>query len=410
MATNKWSAAGASNWSTAGNWSLGHKPAAGEDVVLDATSVFGCTLDEGSAISLASFTIANAYTGTFTMNAGRYIYSTGSVYFGTGCAVVADATSGVYWSGAAAVSLTTSGQTLGAVTHSGTGILTLQDALTASAAVYVGGPLAQNGKAMVCGGAFSSYKAASTYDAAVTVAGGVTFAIAAPVSAPTTLTMTATGTLTTMAGQVLNAVVVTGGTVTLGANLSCTSVNVSGACTFNSANKAITVTTGWYDNATTVNLGSSVLTLAGGATYLAILSVTRTTSGATIQHTGAANVIINIGTYTTTISRLILKAGQSYLFTASNNIATVSNRSPGDWDNMVWASTLLGGAWHVNAPAGAVTGLNVTDCHNVGAVIDASDGTCIDGGGNTGFLWPSPPLPPTGDGKALYARKLYEVG
>lgn len=387
MATNTWSAAGAGNWSTAGNWSLGHKPAAGEDVVLDATSVFACTLNESSVAFLASFTVANAYTGTFTMNAYCYLFSTGSVSFGTGCTVAAAATSVVSTSGAGTKFLTTNGAVLGALAHAaGAAGLTLQNALTLSGTLTVSSTFAQNGKTISCA-VLVSNTALATYDAAVTVAGSVSFVTAAPVSFPTTLTMTATGYLAVVAGSVLNAVVIDAGagTVTLSTALSCASVNVSSG-SFVSANKAITVTTGWYDNATAVNLGSSVLTLAGGATYVAILSGTRTTSGATIQHTGTSNVIVNIGTYTTTVSRLILKAKQSYLFTASNNIATISNHTAGDWDNMTWRSTFATGAYHISAPAGvAPTGLNVTDCHNVGAVIDASDGTCTDGGGNEGF-------------------------
>ena len=65
MATNTWSRAGSAGvWSTDADWSLGHKPAAGEDIVFDATSVQNCTVDEATA-ALGTFTIAAAYTGTY---------------------------------------------------------------------------------------------------------------------------------------------------------------------------------------------------------------------------------------------------------------------------------------------------------------------------------------------------------
>jgi hypothetical protein len=65
MATNTWSRVGSAGvWSTDADWSLGHKPQAGEDIVFDGTSVQNCTVDEATA-ALGTFTIAAAYTGTY---------------------------------------------------------------------------------------------------------------------------------------------------------------------------------------------------------------------------------------------------------------------------------------------------------------------------------------------------------
>ena len=83
MATNTWSAAAPGNWSTAGNWSLGHAPLAGEDVVYDsATSAQPCTVDVDPAANLASITTSVglgsiafgthtvSVTGNVSMNGG----------------------------------------------------------------------------------------------------------------------------------------------------------------------------------------------------------------------------------------------------------------------------------------------------------------------------------------------------
>jgi len=59
--TNDWIAAGAGNWSTAANWSQGHKPAAGEDITMGGTSDQNCVIDEATA-NLNSFDMTG-YTG-----------------------------------------------------------------------------------------------------------------------------------------------------------------------------------------------------------------------------------------------------------------------------------------------------------------------------------------------------------
>jgi len=70
MPTNKWSAADHGVWSAAGNWSLGHEPIAGEDIVFDATSIKNCTLDEDTQ-TLKSFSMAAGYSGT--VNVGEFV-------------------------------------------------------------------------------------------------------------------------------------------------------------------------------------------------------------------------------------------------------------------------------------------------------------------------------------------------
>jgi len=68
--TNTWIAPANGLWSTATNWSLGHKPAAGEDIVFDATSTFNCTVDESIAV-LASVSMNAGYTGTVNVTVNQ---------------------------------------------------------------------------------------------------------------------------------------------------------------------------------------------------------------------------------------------------------------------------------------------------------------------------------------------------
>ncbi len=56
---------GAGNWSADGNWSLGHAPLAGEDVVFDFRSIADCSGDSVND-NLGSLTLAAGYSGTVT--------------------------------------------------------------------------------------------------------------------------------------------------------------------------------------------------------------------------------------------------------------------------------------------------------------------------------------------------------
>jgi len=118
-------------------------------------------------------------------------------------------------------------------------------------------------------------------------------------------------------------------------------------------------------------------------------------TGMILQKTGSGTLNL-VGAGAVTISRLITDAATTTTWTNSVNVVTITNYTAGNWDNCTWKSNLLGTPFHIAAPAGVVvTGLNVTDCDNsAGTTIDASDGTCTDGGGNTGFLWSVPPVPP----------------
>jgi len=68
--TNTWQSVGDTNWSVDGNWSAGHAPVAGEEVVFDVTSSVDCTAAAGTvAQDLTSLTVTSDYTGTITFQA-----------------------------------------------------------------------------------------------------------------------------------------------------------------------------------------------------------------------------------------------------------------------------------------------------------------------------------------------------
>jgi len=64
MPTNTWIAAEAGNASVDGNWSLGHAPTTGEDVVFDGTSVNNCSWNVTA--SIGSLTLDTGYSGVVT--------------------------------------------------------------------------------------------------------------------------------------------------------------------------------------------------------------------------------------------------------------------------------------------------------------------------------------------------------
>ncbi len=89
---NTWAFGGINNlWSTAGNWDQGHKPAIGEDVVINQNGVNKCIMDENSADALVAFTILGGgefengsytiyFTASFTSNLGIYTKDTGTLH------------------------------------------------------------------------------------------------------------------------------------------------------------------------------------------------------------------------------------------------------------------------------------------------------------------------------------------
>lgn len=84
MAVKTWQPAADSSWSVDASWG-GTKPAAGDSVVFDATSVKNCTVDENPA-SLISVTIQVTYTGQIIMGTSSWTL-TGNWTWGANCTV-----------------------------------------------------------------------------------------------------------------------------------------------------------------------------------------------------------------------------------------------------------------------------------------------------------------------------------
>jgi len=158
MATNTLQASGVdNNWSTAGNWTLGRKPNATDDVVMNID--FDVTLDENTAalVSLSMINYAGTLSmgnnnidvqgnatlgGTITGNASNaQIFCGGNLFILSGTSldtdidIVMDGTTG-------SLSITSNVVTLGALTiddAAGDAIFAMQDALTCGAFVLTDG-------------------------------------------------------------------------------------------------------------------------------------------------------------------------------------------------------------------------------------------------------------------------------
>lgn len=398
MAINTWVAAGASTWNVAGNWSLGHAPLAGEDVVLDGTSVFNCTVNTITP-GLASFTVADTYTGTLAFNATAEVVSVGSIYLGTGCLYSLGANSCFTMNPSGAATLTTNGCVLVILKNSAVcaGSITLADPLTTSGAVSLNqSSFDQNGKAIASAALYVTppVGATATLDAAMTISGGVTFNARCTVTGALTITNTAT---------------LTGGGATLqdvtfnaaGKNLMSGSALIARTLTILAGDVfwfwPITLSGNAILGGATLNLSTSTITLTGNAVTLRISATTRTTSNATFVHSGTSATLDLANAGNTTIKKLDLLSGSTYTWAATANVLTISTPVAADFNGQTWRSGTPGTPYHFD-PSGAltVTGMNVTDCHNTNAAdIDATAASNTNGGGNDGWLFPAVPVPVT---------------
>ena len=83
MATRTWSPAADSSWSVDASWSGGTKPAAGDAVVFDATSVKNCSIDEDTA-ALLTFSVNSGYSGVITNAANCDVTTTSDITISAG--------------------------------------------------------------------------------------------------------------------------------------------------------------------------------------------------------------------------------------------------------------------------------------------------------------------------------------
>jgi len=172
MAVNVWSAAGAGNWSAGGNWSLGHAPQAGEDVLFDNTSVADCTNDVAAGAYLGSFTIADTYTGTFDLNS-KTMRCTGNVYLGTGCTLTGHGTAQFELKPTLASTLTTNGNSMPFFYSGGGANMSLVDDCTVIGignVTYNSGGLDLNGQTLTCA-SFSNRTANSVLNGDINCSG-----------------------------------------------------------------------------------------------------------------------------------------------------------------------------------------------------------------------------------------------
>lgn len=408
MATNTWAAAADGNWNLAGNWSLGHVPQAGEDVVFDGTSVKNCTMNTHIFASLGSFTVALAYTGVFT-DAFYQILATDISILGASaftCGAACGFTGNILFGAASNPTITNqwsitgnsstiqlNGKSLGHVMvnkTAGQGVTLLDGfACTGNFSISAGN-FDQGGFDIAIGGAATVQSTGTlVFDGDWSVGGSWMWG-AATAATIAGMTLTLTGSCWyTSNGKASPAIThnAAGQTLTLGDALSCVSLTIA-AGSINTQNKDITCAGDLIFGGTSLSLGTSTLTSTGNGATLRMTATTRDTAQATFVHTGSAATLDLAGGGATVIARLDLQAGATYTWAAGSDALIVLAVVAGDWNTQTWVSDTPGSEYTIAAPAGvSVSGLNVTDCHNVMYDIDASDGTCTNGGNNVGFLW-----------------------
>lgn len=89
---NLWEGDVDSNWSTAGNWSLGHVPTTNENAVFDASSP-NCTINSTVNVSTLTINLTSGYTGTVTQNSA---VTTANLYIAGGTYLAGNAGAGTY--------------------------------------------------------------------------------------------------------------------------------------------------------------------------------------------------------------------------------------------------------------------------------------------------------------------------
>jgi len=211
MAVNVWSAAGAGNWSAGGNWSLGHAPQAGEDVLFDNTSVQNCTVDVADFLTiLGDLTVADTYTGTVSAAAAKVFVVGGDVYLGTGVTWSWNTAATLRLKPVGAQTIETNGNgghTITGVAGAG-GSMQLVDALNMTTCNMTGFPWDQNGQDIIASGNLSITAAGCTWDGDISCSGMFVSLNSSNVTGSLTLSSTASITVSgsvTVARLILSA-------------------------------------------------------------------------------------------------------------------------------------------------------------------------------------------------------------
>ena len=330
------------NTSTA-NWSCGRVPTSSDDMVFDGgTSSQSCGLT--STITVSSVTFQNGYSKTvtgsasgltvtngWTMSSGIFVGAGGTITIGTSLSVsgTASFTAGTgvtqvggNFSNAAtfnanggnvklaststSATLTSGGASFAALTVSGSGTYTLQDALTTTGTVTVSaGTLTAGSRAVSIGGGLTINGGTFNASSGTTQVGGAFNSSGGTFNANGgTVTLTGTGALTAGASSFNALTINASGTYTLGSGLLVGSNLTITAGTLAGGTQAITVGGNWSSSGTFTSTGTT--TLSG------------TTSSGTITSGGSSFGALAIngsgGTYTlqdalATSSTLTLTAG-----------------------------------------------------------------------------------------------------
>lgn len=154
--TKTWQNGGVdNNWSTAGNWAEGSKPAAGDDVVMSAN--YNCVINEATA-NLKSFDMTGypaVLSGSSNITVVGASSATVNCIFANGASNTWSGTLNVNPASSGTINLTCGGSTTwNAVTQNGAGTVSLQDTMALAATkifTLTNGSFNSNGNAMNIG-------------------------------------------------------------------------------------------------------------------------------------------------------------------------------------------------------------------------------------------------------------------
>ena len=422
------------NTSTA-NWSCGHVPLSTDDMVFDGgSSSQSCGLT--STITVNSVTFQNGYAKTvtssfsgltvtngWTMSSGIFVGAGGTITIGTSLSVSGTASftaaTGVTQVGgnfsntatfnanggnvklastSTAATLKSGGASFAALTVTGSGTYTLQDALTTTGTVSVSaGTLTAGSRAVSIGGGLTINGGTFNASSGTTQVGGAFNSSGGTFNANGgTVTLTGTGALTAGASSFNALTINASGTYTLGSGLLVGANLTITAGTLAAGALAISVGGNWSNSGTFTTTGTTTL---GG-----------TSSSGTIKSGGSSFAALTIngsgGTYTlqdalATTSNLTLTAGTlaagSFNVTVGGSFNVTSGAFVGGAGTVgITTNLALTGGTYTGGAGSATVGGNVSVTNTV---TNGADPTLV------GY-WPlddtaSPAVDSSGNGNSL---------
>jgi hypothetical protein len=331
--------------STDANWLSGVTPEAGDDVLFNDTSVADCTWN--LAIILATFIVANGYTGTITPNtgfsttddltpcftgstfvAGSYTYTCGGDW---------DSSLGTFTQGTSVGIMSGSAKTFktsnGFETLTFSGSYTLLSDVNIVGDITITGALSASTFAITCGGNWDSSVGSFTYGTSNLIMSGATKTLKM-VGGQSLYDLNITGTIALLnVINIMHALTVIGGTLDLSASnyaLNATDITVGAGGLLNGRGSTIRCAGNWDSSVGSFTKGTSTVIMSGVAKTIKVSTVgfyaLNLTGSITLQSEIWASSALNItGTVTQATYRMNVSGSASNALTAT-----------GSWDGSIY--------------------------------------------------------------------------